>query len=170
MIHKSSRLEYSAIVGSPHKSTEVLGPKGKTETLVADGQVDGFLADDHLGFPMLNFKDLQNLLKSTELAELRERNRIGLGPNWQFHTNPRSGNRTDTLSFRETRNTLELEWGQQKAVISGGKATLQSKIVGLYEPNVTHVMEGQLNAKGSYDCVSESYDLIDRSGNLYNIR
>lgn len=170
MIRSNHRFEQTVSIAKPDKKAPVCGPRGNQETLVLDGKLDEFVAQQSSFFPMRSLKDLQGLLKSEAFTQLRQRQARDASDNWIFHRSPSTPEATPTLSLHQGRlgDPTEITWGAQKATLAGDTVKLVSRVSHIGSHTIEHTILGEKNAKGAYTCVGEAYHLdMGTSGNLW---
>lgn len=173
MINSNMKIQQYVALTNPDKQAEVLGPRGK-ETLLLDGMVDKFVADEASNFPMRDLEDLQALLKSKSFKELCAGPKVV--PNWKFQSAPASPSSTTILSVKPTREGMEVSWGGQKVRIKPKGIRLKGEYVELESripmtspcgSTVSHTIQAEQTPNGMV-CLGESYSIESGyNGNLW---
>lgn len=168
--HTNRTFEQSVALTRPDRKAPVQGPRGSQEMLVLDGKVDSFMTDERR-FPMQSLKELQALLKSETLADLKLRQAAGRGDDWMFHTNPhdRSDHSCILKVNSQSYDGIDLTWGTtQRATVKGNNATIKSVVWNSGSYDMTHTIHAEKNDKGNFVCTGESYHIREGyDGNLW---
>ena len=135
------------------------------DTLILDGKVDEFIAQDNSNIPIRSLADAKKLLNSQEIRDLVRASPNRWASKWMYHRFRPDSDRAVVLSVEEVRGNLrKINFGRQEIIPTANGVNIKTHVqVDPRGPLLTHTIYGGHDGKGNYQVMGEDYHVVKTS-------